>query len=274
MAIRATVTGTLSFGLVAIPIKFYLAASNEQLSFNQISPAGNRVKQKLVDAVDGNEVDPKDIRKGYEFEKGRYVVFTQEEFEALEMTATRMVTIKEFIPVDQLDVVAIEKSYYLGPDKGGDKGYLLLSETMKSQGKVAIAQWSTKGREHLCCIRPYQGGLLLQILFYAPEVRNFSEVPVIPVRVSDAEKELASRLLSALSNDSYDPSRYEDTYGNTVREAVEAKIAGQEIVVPKDITHTTVLDLFDALKLSVDDAKKTKKAAPKAAAKKTKKVPA
>lgn len=256
-------TGTISFGFAAIPVKFYLAASNEQLSFNQISPAGNRVKQKLVDAVDGSEVANDKIRKGYEFEKNRFVVFTKEEFEALEMTATKLVTIKEFIPVDQLDVVSIEKSYYLGPDKGGDKGYVLLSQILEGQKKVAIAQWSTKGREHLCCIRPHQGGLLLQILYYAPEVRDFSEIPVLPIPVSATEKTMAIRLMDAMSNDSFDPNQYEDTYAKTLKEAVEAKIAGQEVVVPKDVTNVTVVDMMDALKMSIEAAAKKKKPAPK-----------
>lgn len=258
MTLRATVTGTISFGLASIPVKFYLAASNEQLSFNQISPAGNRVRQKLVDAVDNKEVDATECRKGYEFEKGRYIVFTKDEFVSLEMMATRLVTIKEFVPVDQLDVVAIEKSYYLGPDKGGDKSYTLLSDAMKSQGKVAIAQWSTKGREHLCCIRPYEGGLLLQILFYAPEIRNFSEIPVLPIKASDPEKMMAVRLLEAMSNDEFDASQYVDTYNKAVQEAVDAKIAGQEVMVPKDVSHATVLDMFDALKMSLDAVKKDK----------------
>jgi DNA end-binding protein Ku len=263
MTLRATVTGTISFGLAAIPVKFYLAASDEKLSFNQISPTGNRVKQKLVDAVEGTDVSLDEVRKGYEFEKGRFITFTKEEFEALEMTATKMVTIKEFIPADQLDVVAIEKSYYLGPDKGGDKGYLLLSEAMKVQGKVAIAQWSTKGREHLCCIRPYQGGLLLQILYYAPEIRAFSEIPIIPVRISDEEMSLANLLLERMSSASYDPSQYKDTYHETVQKAVETKIAGQEVVVPKDVTTATVVDMMEALKMSIEAAKKTKKPTPK-----------
>jgi DNA end-binding protein Ku len=258
-SLRATVTGTISFGLAAIPIKFYLAASNEQVSFNQISPAGNRCKQKMIDAVDETEVKSEDIRKGFEFEKGKYVVFTKDEFAALEMSATQMVTIKEFVPAEQLDVVAIEKSYYLGPGKGGDKGYLLLSDVMKHQGKVAIAQWSTKGREHLCCIRPYQGGLLLQILFYANEIRDFSQIEVAPIPATDAERLMATRLLEALSSDSFDSSQYEDTYNNAVKAAVAAKVAGQEVVVPKDVATTNVLDMLDALKLSLEAAKKNKK---------------
>jgi DNA end-binding protein Ku len=261
--LRATVTGTISFGLAAIPVKFYLAAANEQVSFNQISPAGNRCKQRMIDAVDETEVKSEDIRKGYEFEKGKYVTFTKEEFAQLEMTATQTVTIKEFVPADQLDVVAIEKSYYLGPGKGGDKGYRLLSDVMKRQGKVAIAQWSTKGREHLCCIRPYQGGLLLQILFYANEIRDFSQIEVAPIPATDMETMMATRLLEALSNDDFDPSQYRDAYNDAVKAAVAAKIAGQEVVVPKDEATANVLDILDALKMSLEAAKKNKKPAKK-----------
>lgn len=270
MALRATVTGTISFGLVTIPVKFYLAASNEQLKFNQISPKGNRVKQKLVDAVDGDEVAAEDTRKGYEFEKGKFVTFSKDEFARLEMNATQTITVKEFISADQLDDVAIEKSQYLGPDRGGDKGYRLLSEAMKSQGKIAIAQWSTKGREHLCCIRPYFGGLLLQQLFYAHEVRPFAEIVVAPVPLVEAEKLMAVRLIEAMSNDEYDPCVYVDTYGEEVKKAVEAKVAGQEITIPKDVKQAAnIHDFMDAMKLSIEAAKKTKAA--KKPAKKVKK---
>lgn len=261
MAIRATATATIMFGMVSIPVKFYLAAKDESVGFNMISKAGNRIKMQFVDGETAEVVEQADALKGYEFEKGRFVTFTKDELETLGLQNDKALTVAEFVPAEAIDVIQVEKVYFLGPDKGGDKSYALLSDAMKISGKVAIAQWHTKGRAHLVAIRPYKSGLIAQILFYAPEVRDFGQIEVTPFPISTAEQNLALKLLDALSNDEFDASRYEDEYAKSIKEAVNAKVAGQEITVPVSTPKTNTLDMFEALKQSLSKA--PKKPAPK-----------
>lgn len=257
---RASVTTTITFGMVTIPVKFYVSAKDESVSFNMISPEGNRVKQKLVDGVSGKEVLPEEVKKGYEFEKGRYVTFTADEIAKLELAGAKTIVIREFIDAEDIDPVQIEKTYYLGPDKGGDKGYALLSDAMKALGKAAIAQWHTKGRAHLVAIRPYKRGLILQILFYANEVRDFDQIEVVAHVISDAERNMAAKLMEAFESDGFEPAAYVDEYASNLMSAVAQKVAGQEITVPADVPQANVLDIFEALKMSIAQAGKKAKA--------------
>lgn len=256
MAIRAIFTGTISFGLVSIPIKFYTSAGSEAVKFNMITPAGHRVKQKYVDAVTGDEA-PQDVcLKGFEYAKDQFVTFTADELKKLEADRTNLMEITEFVAAGQLDPLHVEKSYYLGPDKGADKAYALLSQAMEMTGQIAVARWSAKGKEHLVMIRPYRGGLALHIMFYSDEIRDFSEVmeKVATLPVSEQEHKLAKGLIRKLVSASYEPSKYRDTYADRVREAVNQKIAGKEVTVVTPAMSGTVLDLFEALKRSIEEA--------------------
>lgn len=247
---------SISFGLVSVPVKVYTSASSESVKFNMLTPAGNRVKQKYTDAVTGQELEFKDCDKGYEISTDQFVRFTSEDMKALEAEKSKVIEIKEFVDASSVGDVYVEKNYYLGPDKGGDKGYLLLSETMKSLGKVAVAQWNSRGREHLVVIRPYKNGLLLQEMFYANEVRDFSEIPVAKVNVFDQEREMAAKLVQALSSGAFDPSKYSDSYGDRVKAAVERKLAGKSVEVSAAPKKDNVLDLLAALQASVDAVSK------------------
>lgn len=253
MSMRATCTATITFGLVSVPVKVFVSASANDTSFHMVSPKGNRVKQKLVDAVTGEDVQRNECDKGFEFKKDEHVVFTKEEIKALESTDTsKTMTISEFVSAESVDPIAIEKTFFLGPDKGGDRGYSLLSSTLAKLNQVGVAQWTTRGKERLVLIRAYKGGLLLQELFYADEVRDISEVLPGEVKVSPIEEDLAAKLVSALSTGGFDPSKYKDGYAERVRNAVDQKIAGQEVSFEPSPVPATALELFAALKASLE----------------------
>ena len=253
---RASASLTLTLNMVAIPVKLYLAASDESIGFNMLTPAGNRVKQKWVDAQTGEDVLPKDCGKGYEFSKGQYVRFTEDELRALELKTSKDVAIQEFVEPELINYVMIEKTYFLGPDKGGDKAYALLAHTLRSSKLVGIAQWTDKGKQKLVAIRPYGKGLAIQVLFYANEIRDFDEIEVAPVQFSKEEKALASKLVQHYTRpDGFDLSSYSDGYQDKVKAAVEQKIQKRDISVVVDTqgsATSTTLDLLAALKDSLE----------------------
>lgn len=262
---RATSSATITFGLVSIPVKLYTAAASESVSFNMLSPAGNRLSQKMVDKVSGEEVARADTLKGYEYAKDQYVTFSADELKSLEAASDKVVDIKEFVELSSVDLLQVEKSYYLGPDKGGDKGYALLARTMKDMGKVAVAQWAARGKEQLVLVRPYKDGLVLHQMYYTNEVRDFEEIEVAKLEIAEAETEMAKLLVEKLATGGFDPSKYEDTYRKRVKEAVDQKVAGKEIVLPGPSPQKDVTDLFAQLKASLTEAKEAKaKAEPKA----------
>lgn len=277
---RAMATATITFGLVAIPVKLYVAASSESVSFNQINPAtGNRIKQKLVDAVTGDEVSRGALAKGYEYVRGQYVTFTDDELKALEAATTQTVDVVEFVPASSIDPISIEKTYYLGANKGGDKGYVLLAETLAATNTVAVAQWSNRGRVHLVTLASHNGGLVMRLMFYAAEVRDADEVfgMVAKVSISDPERAMAEQLVATLTSPTFGPSRYSDAYAAKVREAAEQKAQSGGFVMAAAAPNPVVLDLFEALKKSLADAKGAEApgpAAPKKAGRRAKKTEA
>lgn len=261
---RAAASVTLTLNMLAIPVRLYLAAADDALSFNMLTPKGNRAKMQFIDAKTEEVVEAKDCDKGYEFTKGQYVRFTANELKDLEVkTGKGLVDIKEFVEVPLINFAYVEKTYYLGPDKGGDKGYVLLSETLRKMNLAAVAQWTDKGKQKLVVVRPYGSGLALQVLFYAKEVRDFGEIEVNALPLSADEKALAKELVSKYVNpDGFNPEAYTDEYAANVREAVQEKIDGREISVVADQSPAkmTTLDLIGALKNSIEVSKKSRKA--------------
>lgn len=251
---RAFATATITFGLVAIPVKVYVSASSNSVSFKQINPkTGNRVNQKLVDAVSGDEVDRKTLAKGYEYAKNQVVIFEEEELKELETTTTKTVDVQEFVPDSDIDPICIQQIYFLGADKGGDKGYALLAQTLVDTKTVAVAQWSNRGKVHLVLVAPYHGGLILKQMYYADEVRDFNEVldGVAKTKVSEAERSMAAQLVAQLGKPTYDPSAYTDVYATKVREAAAEKAAKGAITVALPSPAPVILDMFEALKKSL-----------------------
>lgn len=256
MAARATSSATISFGLVSIPVKVYAATRSQSIRFNMLDPRdGSRVKQQLVNANTGDPVPRNETVKGYEYSRGQYVVFTEDELKALERKSDHSIEIEEFIPMQAVDPLYFEKAQLLGPDKGGQKAYRLLNEAMTLTGRVAIGRFSTRGKQQLVLLRPLQRGLVMQGLWYADEVRHFDEIEFgDEVQLKKGEVDLATQLIDQLSSDRFDAERFEDEYRRDVLEAVDRKVAGEEVVtLPKREAREQIIDLVAALKRSIEE---------------------
>ena len=268
MAARAIGSGTISFGLVNIPVKLYAAAeSAAQISFHQLhDKCKSRIKQQLWCPVD-NEIVPREhLVKGYEFARDQYVLFTTEELKALEEASTKAMEITEFVPLSSVDPLYFENGWYLGPDKGADRPYRLLAEALEQSQHAAIAKYSTRGREELVLMRPRQGALVMQALRYSDELRPVSEVPIGEGEVKPAELQLARQFIDQLSTDTFDASKYEDTYRKKLQAVIDAKIAGEPVsIAPAEPPRTQVIDLMEALKASLAKRGATPAAAGEAA---------
>ena len=254
MPLHSIGSGTISFGLVSIPVKMFTAASSESVSFNQLHPkCGGRIKQQLLCPTCNEVVDRGALVKGYEFAKDQYVQFTEEELKALEGEASRMIDIAEFVPLSQVDPIYFEKTYYLGPDKGGEKAYRLLTDAMTKTERVALAKFCMRGKESLVLIRPAQNGLMLHTMYFADEVRDFGEVDKgDSAKIKPGEMDLAHRLIDELSSGSFRPEQYADEYRTRVLQAVETKVEGREVTsLAPQAQRTQVIDLMEALKQSL-----------------------
>ena len=207
MAPRSTWKGFLKLNLVSVPVKAYSAtSSSESIHLNQLhAECNSRINYKKTCPIHG-EVSQSDIVSGYEYAKGQYVQFTEEELKAMETERGGSIEITEFVPVTSVDLAQVEKSYYLGPDKGGDKAYRLLGEAMTAKGRVAVGRWSARGKEQVVLVRPYgKDGLIIHQLYYANEVRAFSEIDTgATFTFSDKERELAEKLVEELGSDSFE----------------------------------------------------------------------
>jgi DNA end-binding protein Ku len=265
MAPRSIGSATVSFGLVSIPVRLYVATHSEQPSFNLLhGECGSRIKQQTWCPVHERVVERRELARGREVQKGEYVTFTEDELKALEAAASMAIDIQEFVPLDQVDPVYFENTHYLGPDKGGEKAYQLLADAMIETRMVALAQHVSRGKEHLVLVRPHQDGLALHVLYYADEVRPFAEIEKGPkVEVKPGEVELARMLIDQLSATAFQPEKYRDHYRDRLQEVVDQKVAGQEVTVPEVVEpRAQVIDLMDALKQSLArDPGRPKKAA-------------
>ena len=262
MSARPIATGTVSFGLVAIPIKMYSTAESSQaVRFNMIhAKCGTRVKYKYYCPTDEELVEREELTKGFQYTKGKYVLFSPEELQALTPEPTHAVEITEFVPAHTVDPIYFDKAYYLGPDKGGARPYKLLAEAMKKTERVALARYAARGKDYVVMVRPYRDGLVMQQMYYGDEVRAFDEVPVDDASIKDAELELAIQLVDQIAKDEFDPTAYRDEVRDQIWSLIESKIEGEEIVAAApDEPKAQIIDLMDALKASVGDGKaKTK----------------
>jgi len=265
---RSIGSGTISFGLVSIPVKLYPAASSQSVSFNLLhAKCGNRIRQQRFCPVCNEVVEREGLVKGYEFAKDQYVRISDEELEALEGEASKAIEISEFVPLAKVDPVYFEKSYYLGPDKGGEKAYRLLADAMTEAGKVALAKFVLRGRENLVLVRSAQNGLMLHTMYFADEVRNFDEIAKgESAKITGAETNLAIRLIDELSNEQFSPENYDDEYRQRVLDLVNTKAEGKDITVAQpQVQRAQVIDLMAALKESLGkQATKEKKPAVRA----------
>ena len=256
MAARAIASGTISFGLVSIPVKLYTATSSKSVHFNMLHEKDKgRLKQQYVCSVCGEVVARDETVRGYEFSKSQYVVMTDQELEALEKKSDRSIEIEEFVPIEKVDPVYFEKSNLVGPDKGGSKAYKLLNQAMLAAGKVAIGRFSTRGKQQLVLIRPVENGLMMHGLYYADEVRSFDDVEFgDAVELKKAELELAGQLIDQLTAKDFRPEKYEDDYRRAVLDVVERKSAGEAVTLPEPAKEREqIIDLMAALKKSLGE---------------------
>jgi DNA end-binding protein Ku len=254
MVARATSSTTISFGLVSIPVKLYTATSAQDVHFNQLhKQCGGRIRQKLHCPVEDVEVERGDIVKGFEVAKNQYVQFSEEELRALEEEKFSTLNLVEFVPENTVDFVYIEKSQYIGPDKGGEKAFNLLSKAMRSMERIAVGRYWSRGKVQLVLLRPYRKGLILHQVYYANEVRSYDDIELGPdLHFSDQEQQLAERLIDQLSVDEFSADKYHDEYGQRVRQAAEEKAAGQQITLAPEQPAAQIIDLFEALKQSLN----------------------
>jgi DNA end-binding protein Ku len=254
MAARAIASGTISFGLVSVPVKLFTATQSKALSFNLLHAKDHsRLKQQYVCQTCGEVVERDHMERGYEYAKDQYAVLSPDELKALEQSSDQSIEIEEFVPIASVDPIYFEKTYLLGPDKGGQKAYRLLREAMAKAGKGAVAKFSSRGRQQLVLLRDAQDGLMMHSLFYADEVRDFSEIDRgESITLKPGELELAVQLIDQLASPSFDPTKYEDEYRKRALELIDQKVAGQEIVAgPAQAPKGQIIDLMDALKASL-----------------------
>jgi DNA end-binding protein Ku len=282
MAARPIASTTISFGLVSVPVKLYATGqSGAKVSFNLVhEKCGSRLRQQYVCPRCDVVVEKEEIVKGYEFAKDQYVLFTPEELEAIETPQSEGIEITEFVPAEEVDPVFLERSYYLGPDKGGPRAYRLLSAALRETGRVAIGRYAARGKMYLVLVRSMNdgdGGMVMEQLRYADEVRRFSEVPVEEGEVAKSELKLAKQLVEASSADAFEPEKYHDQVRRQMLEMIQRKVEGEEITAAPaaDAPQPQIIDLMAALKASLSEKEGRKPAAraskKKAAAKSDKK---
>lgn len=257
MAARSIASLSLSFGLVSIPVKLYSATeSSGAVKFNLLAKDGSRVKQQYVSEKDQSVVVPRsEMIKGYEFEKDRYVLFTPDELKAVEESATHTIDIVAFIPEKAVDPIYYDKAYFIAPDKRGAKPYTLLRAAMHKSGRCALAKWAWKGKQYVVQVRAAEDGLVLQQLLYADEVRSLKDLEIEEIKPSEAEVQLALQLIDQISQDSYDPAQFVDEEKKRILEAIDAKIAGKQVVAVEERETAPgsgqIIDLTEMLRASL-----------------------
>jgi len=257
MAARSIGSLTVSFGLVAIPVKLFTATqSANTISFNLLHKKdGSRLKQQYVCQKEGVVVERDEIVKGYEFAKDQYVRFTPEEIKALEEVGSHAVEISEFVPIESVDPVYYDKTYYLAPDKGAAKPYALLTEALKQSGRCAVGRWATRGKGYIVILRPIGDVLAMQQLHYAADVRPASEVEIPKPDVKPAELKLAQQLIDQQAAAGFDPTAFKDETRARIEAAIQKKVEeGTEISVTERPAEGEgkVIDLMDALRASLE----------------------
>jgi DNA end-binding protein Ku len=262
---RAIWSGSISFGLVNVPVKLYSAIRHQDLSFHQFQEGTNaRIRNKRVSEKTGKEVDYDDIVKGYEVTKGQYVMVEPDELAGFAPRATRTIDIEDFVALDDIDPIYYDTTYYLAPEKseGARKAYVLLRTAMEDQGKVAIGRLVMRTKQYLAAIRPFEGALAVSTMLFHDEIVPVSEIDGIPTgrsapKVAPAEVKMAAQIIESMTQE-WDPKRYEDTYRVQVLDFLKKKAAGEEIVVEEESeAGADVTDLMAALEASLEAAKKT-----------------
>ena len=274
---RAIWSGSISFGLVNVPIKLYSAVHPHKVQFNQFGPKGERIRNKRVSEKTGREIEYEDIQKGYELPSGDYVLLEQDELNKFEPKATHTIDIEDFVDLDEIDPVFYDHTYFAAPasnDGGSVKAYCLLLEALQKERRVGIGKVVMRSKQYLAAIRPFDGAIAVSTMRFADEVGSPADIADLPSGkdgASPKEVKMASQIIDSLSTD-WDPTRYHDTYTERVKEYIEQKAKGETISPeePDEEPDDKVVDLMAALEASLASAKE-RKAPAKAAKTATKK---
>jgi DNA end-binding protein Ku len=266
---RATWSGTISFGLVNVPVKLYAATKQQDVHFHQLEEStGSRIRYQKVSEKSGKEVDKDDIVKGYEISSGRYVTFTDDELDELQPEGSRTIDIEEFVDLDQIDPIYFDRPYWAAPDgQASEKAYALLAKAMEDKQQVAIGRFVMRTKQYLAAIRPVDGALAIETMLFPDEVVPADSIPELPVKATVTPKELkaAEQLIDSLKAD-WEPEHFRDTYRDELLDRIERKAKGEEIVEEPGAEQTAqVLDLMEALEASVKARKSGERATPSGA---------
>ncbi|HEY6893472.1 MAG TPA: Ku protein [Rhodanobacteraceae bacterium] len=258
---RAFATAQISFGLVSIPVRLFTATeSSEKVSFNMLhKDCGSRIQQQLYCPKDERTIDRTETIKGYEFSRGQYVTFNEEELKALEEKATQTIEISEFLPRETIDPIYFQKANYVAPDKGGARAYALLSKALEQTGRWALAKYAARGKQYLVILRPLQQGIVMQQLYYPNEIRAMSELDLGDAVVKDNELKMAVQLAEMGASDEFHPENYRDEVADRIKAQIQQKIeGGEEIQAEAEQPKAQVIDLMEALKASLASPKAKK----------------
>jgi DNA end-binding protein Ku len=251
---RAFASGQIAFGLVSIPVKLFSAAeASEKISFNMLhQDCGSRIQQQLFCPRDERTIDRSEVVKGYEFSKGQYVLFNEEELKALEEKATQQIDIVEFLPNNQIDPIYFQKANYMAPDRGGDRAYALLAKALEQTGRWALAKYAARGKQYLVVLRPVGKGIVMHQLFYPSEIRSMDELELGEPVIKDSELKMAIQLAEMGANEEFHPENYRDEVRERVRSLIQKKIEGEEITnAGEEEPRAQVIDLMEALRASL-----------------------
>lgn len=261
---RAIWSGSIGFGMVSIPVKLFGATESKDISFHLLhASCGTRLKQVRWCPTDEQEVPWSEIVRGYEYAKDQYVTLTDEDFEKLPLPSKHTIELRAFVTEEEIDPVFYERSYHLAPDERGEKPYALLIRTLEKKGLTAIATITIRKKEQLCALRAKDGALMLETLYYPDEIRAQPEMDLDKTKITERELDMAFTLIDLLRKP-FDPEEYADHYREALSHLIDAKLEGREVVTSPAAREAKVIDLADALRRSVEAAKKgkPKRAAP------------
>jgi Ku protein len=255
---RAIWSGSISFGLVNVPVRMFSAIDENDLRFHLIhEPDSSRIGYQKICKNEEKPVPDDEIVKAFEFERDEYVVLDDEDFEAARTEGVKTIEISDFVPYEEIDPIYFERTYYLGPQNGGEKVYVLLRNAMEKSGLAAIAKYVMRDRQNLGCLRVREGALTLEKMFFHDEIRPVDEIAPKGIRIAKGELEMATALIDQFTG-TFRPERYEDTYREALCKVIRAKRKGETITAPEPETDEEPTDLLAALKASVEAAKRTK----------------
>lgn len=262
---RSIWSGSVSFGLVNIPITLHPATKSKSLSFRLLNKKDNHpVKYLKVDEVEDIALAQEDIVKGYEFEKGQFVVLSDQDFEAAEIKTGRTIEITDFVSLNQIDPIFFQKTYYLAPTESSKKAYKILERSLESEQKAAVAKVVIRNKQNLVVVRPKDGSLVMETMFYSGEIHLPSQINEVleNIEVSEAEQKMAQDLIKAMAG-TFEPQKYNDDYRQNLLNIIEEKIKGRQISVPEIPEAAPVIDIMSALKESMEKFEREKKPAEK-----------